>query len=55
MTLEEFIASERNNHIRFEESWLRLNAQDPKSYPMDITAVNSGIWEEQFACFCGRK
>ncbi len=48
MTLEQFIANEKERLSKFEKMWKDQAAIEPESYPLEM---NHGDWDEQFTIF----
>lgn len=46
--LELFVRDLRNDVLRFERYWVKMNKQEPAAFPM---FMGSGDWFEQFLSF----
>lgn len=47
VSLEQAVADELHNVIKFEKFWISNNAKNPDHYPMTFPVDNAGIWAEQ--------
>lgn len=51
MKLNEFVEEQKQRLEKFKEYWIEMANKDPKNFPMNFDADNSGIWFEQFQIF----
>lgn len=52
MNINEYVKKEIDTLIEFEKWWIEKNNKEPELYPLSIEDDNSGIWDEQYKCFC---
>jgi len=51
MHLETFVEDQQVTLEQFKAWWLRRNAEDSITFPLEIGEDNEGIWWEQFDAF----